>query len=104
MLTVEYADDILEKLQSLRKADFQIIGLENNLTQETILLNSPDLSTKLDSKIALVLGEEVNGIPKDIRQRIDLFLEIPMQGQKESFNVSVAAAIALYVISQTQQS
>ena len=29
---------------------------------------------------------------------IDLFIEIPMQGQKESFNVSVATGIAAYGI------
>lgn len=48
------------------------------------------------SKVALVLGEEVNGISADIVKECDDILEIPMFGQKESFNVSVAAAMALY--------
>ena len=98
MLTVEYTDDIIAKLHSLKATGFQVVGLENNLSRETILLNSPDLQEKLGDHIALVLGEEVSGIPEDVRAEVDLFLEIPMRGQKESFNVSVAAAIALYVL------
>ena len=48
--------------------------------------------------MALVLGEEVSGIPNSLYDVIDVFLEIPMRGQKESFNVSVAAGIAMYAI------
>lgn len=46
----------------------------------------------------LVLGEEVNGIPAEIRKRMDYFVEIPMFGRKESFNVSVATGIALWAL------
>ncbi len=46
--------------------------------------------------IILILGEEVEGIPAEIRKECDYFLEIPMRGQKESFNVSVAAGIAMW--------
>lgn len=45
---------------------------------------------------ALLLGEEVHGIEEHYLGYCDDTLEIPMQGQKESFNVSVAAGIALY--------
>ena len=44
-------------------------------------------------KLALLLGEEVNGINPEL---LDQTSAIPMFGQKESFNVSVAAGIALY--------
>lgn len=49
-------------------------------------------------EIALLLGEEVNGIEPDLLQKCTDVLEIPMSGQKESFNVSVATGIALYVL------
>jgi len=42
------------------------------------------------------LGEEVHGIPPELLQTADTTLEIPMYGQKESFNVSVATGICLY--------
>jgi 23S rRNA (guanosine2251-2'-O)-methyltransferase len=53
-------------------------------------------------KVALLLGEEVHGITPDLLARCHSAIEIPMQGQKESFNVSVAAGIALYALSTSQ--
>lgn len=44
----------------------------------------------------LALGEEVDGIEPHLLARCDHVIEIPMHGRKESFNVSVAAGIALY--------
>lgn len=47
-------------------------------------------------KFALLLGEEVHGIEPRYLAYCKEILEIPMHGKKESFNVSVAAGIALY--------
>lgn len=49
-------------------------------------------------EFVLVLGEEVEGIPEELLSRCDDIIEIPMYGVKESFNVSVAAGIALYAL------
>lgn len=49
-------------------------------------------------EFALLLGEEVDGIDKTLLDRCDAIIEIPMSGHKESFNVSVAAGIALYAL------
>ncbi len=49
-------------------------------------------------KFALLLGEEVEGIEARYLSACQSILEIPMQGQKESFNVSVATGIALYAL------
>ncbi len=78
-----------------------IIGLENNLNPEEeprkIILGSETAQNTLKNReLVLILGEEVAGIPPEIRQKVDFFLEIPMHGRKESFNVSVATAIALW--------
>ena len=51
------------------------------------------------NKFALLLGEEVAGVDTGLLDRCDHIVEIPMQGKKESFNVSVAAGIALYQLS-----
>ena len=53
---------------------------------------------QVPEKIALILGEEVHGIADYLRDQCDDLVEIPMFGQKESFNVSVAAGIALYAL------
>jgi len=46
--------------------------------------------------LMLILGNEVNGIPKKILNQCDKIIEIPMAGKKESLNVSVATGIALF--------
>jgi len=46
--------------------------------------------------LALVLGNEVGGLSKEILKYADEIIEIPMCGKKESLNVSVAAGIALF--------
>ena len=69
------------------------------LEQGTNSLNLAD-SPSFDEKIALILGEEVHGIPEKILAKCDQLLEIPMLGQKESFNVSVATGIALWEITK----
>ena len=73
------------------------IGLENNIADDR-LVKLEDLQPEAE-KVILVLGEEVNGIPPEILSRMDVLAEIPMYGRKESFNVSVAAGIALYALS-----
>ena len=98
MLKTEVAEDLQALLSDLKSLNFQIVGLENNIKQDICQINDPGLKEKLGQKIVLILGEEVNGIPEDLYGLIDLFVEIPMKGQKESFNVSVAAGIALYAI------
>jgi tRNA G18 (ribose-2'-O)-methylase SpoU len=47
-------------------------------------------------KVALLVGREVEGVEPEVLALCDDVLEIPMYGQKESFNVVQAAAMALY--------
>lgn len=47
-------------------------------------------------KLALILGNEVSGLSRQILDLSDVILEIPIYGKKESLNVVQAAAIALY--------
>ncbi len=99
MLDIYSCDDIKHELFDLKSKGWQIVGLENNIRDERLFaLNSPNLKQKISDKVVLILGEEVGGIDNSLYDIIDLFIEIPMRGQKESFNVSVANGIALYGI------
>lgn len=99
MLEIYSSHDIISDLKSLKEQGWQIVGLENNITDGRLIqMNSHLLKTKLSDKVVLILGEEVHGIDYSLYDIIDLFLEIPMKGKKESFNVSVAAGIAMYAI------
>jgi tRNA (guanosine-2'-O-)-methyltransferase len=55
---------------------------------------------KLDSKIALVFGTEVNGLSDEAVKNADEFVKIPMYGFTESFNISVSAAIILHHLTE----
>jgi TrmH family RNA methyltransferase len=46
----------------------------------------------------LLLGREVEGIEPELLNLCDDRIEIPMYGQKESFNVTQAAAVAMYAL------
>ena len=94
------SDDIISFLKSKKNEGWTILGLENNISDKRLLpLNSSELRTALGTKVVLLLGEEVNGIDYSLYDIIDYFAEIPMRGKKESFNVSVAAGVAMYELS-----
>ena len=96
-LNLAVTDNILQTLENYREDGFQLVGLENNLDDPRLIrINSQDFHAKIGPKIVLVLGEEVEGIATDLREKMDVFVEIPMVGRKESFNVSVATGMILY--------
>lgn len=99
MLDIYSSDEIISELVRLKDKGWQVVGLENNIQDMRLIrLNDPALRGKLGEKVVLVLGEEVGGISRELYNLIDLFIEIPMRGRKESFNVSVAAGVAMYGI------
>ncbi len=87
----EHVGSTIEAITKLKNHGYRIVALEQ--AERSISLKDFP-TTKKD--IALVLGEETQGLVTDILDACDIVVEIPMQGAKESFNVSVAAAIALY--------
>lgn len=86
-------DDVKEAISYCRERGCKIVALEQGK-------GSWNLAEPRDynEDIALILGEEVHGIPEDILAECDRLLEIPMCGKKESFNVSVAGSIAMWEI------
>jgi tRNA G18 (ribose-2'-O)-methylase SpoU len=90
---VPFAYQETPNLQQLKDAGFTVVGLEQDA--RSVMLPSYDAP----QKVALLLGEEVEGITEELRSECDDLVEIPMHGRKESFNVSVAAGIALYALS-----
>ena len=80
------------------KSEYQIVALEQDVRSQNIETFSSE------KNIALVLGTEVTGMSQEILETCDTILEIPMSGTKESFNVSIAGAIAMYELSQNKKS
>lgn len=88
-----YFKTIEEAFEIAKKDDYKIFSLELSKDAEDIS------STKTEGKIALVLGNEVTGISNVAQNMSDKIVEIPMQGEKESLNVSVTAGIAMFYFS-----
>lgn len=91
---VPFIHQELPDIAKLRADGYRIVGLEQDARSIPLPNYEPS------EKVVLLLGEEVHGIPSDLLMQCDDIIEIPMQGQKESFNVSVAAGIALYALSE----
>lgn len=90
---VPFEYQTIPDISALKQADYRVVGLEQD--QRSIAL----ADYKTPEKVALILGEEVEGISKELLEQCDDIIEIPMVGKKESFNVSIAAGIALYQLS-----
>ena len=86
----EYVAEIETLLAWLKKDGFEIVALEQDERSIDYKTYSPK------GKIALILGTEVSGVPKDVLEQCDAIVEIPMKGKKESLNVSVAGAVAVF--------
>lgn len=86
----KYFSTVKDAFNHLRAEGFSLYAIEQN--------EKSNQMTSLPPKgdIALIVGPEVEGLSIEMLNMCDKFFEIPMLGKKESFNVSVAAGIALY--------
>lgn len=89
-LTQRRFSDAKGAIDHYRKSGYRIVGMEQHAR------STPLSSYERPNKVLLVLGEEVDGIDSSVLEECDDIIEIPMRGRKESFNVSVAGALALY--------
>ncbi|MEK7525812.1 MAG: RNA methyltransferase [Patescibacteria group bacterium] len=88
----EYVPRVGKLLDKLTDEGIQIIALEQAKGSKGVFKFKPKRS------LALVVGNEVKGLPVSILKRVDDIVEIPMRGKKESLNVSVAFGIAAYAL------
>lgn len=83
-------------VKELKKMDYRVYAVE--LAHESLKLDKDTVAT--DRPIALVLGNEIEGVQEEVMSLCDGFLEIPQYGTKHSLNVSCAAAIVIWEISK----
>ncbi|MGB5324415.1 MAG: 23S rRNA (guanosine(2251)-2'-O)-methyltransferase RlmB [Pseudomonadales bacterium] len=76
-------------IESLQQAGVWVMGAAGESKQSVYQLD-------LASSTALVLGAEGSGLRRLTRERCDSLFAIPMRGQVESLNVSVAAGVCLF--------
>ena len=89
----EYRESVLELIKELKNKGVQIASIEQ--TENKVFLNE---FQNPEQEIALIFGNEVNGVNQDAINESDLVIEIPQIGTKHSFNISVSCGIVLWDI------
>jgi len=90
----EHKKSILPLLAKLKREKCFIIGVE----QDEKSVDYRTLRLRSGQGNAFIVGSEVRGISKNILKKCDVIAEIPMRGQKESLNVSVALGVVIFGI------
>lgn len=90
----EYCSNALSKISEMKLNGYFVIGLESGIGGKAIR----EVSINPEHYIVLVCGNEVAGIDPGILALCDEIVEIPMQGIKRSFNVTIAVGIALFYL------
>lgn len=92
-IPISKVNHLNDAIYELKSRDFKIIGLE-----EKSSVNIFD--EEFNQKTALILGSEGKGINKSTLNIVDKKVSIPMEGEIDSLNVSVACGISLYHITR----
>ena len=88
----EYYEDALDVLKKLRKDGYKIYSVE----VDDRSIDYKECFNLEEEKICLVMGNEIEGIKKEILDMSDEIISIQMVWNKASLNVSVAAWIVMY--------
>lgn len=91
-LRIATVSNLVQSLRQLKKDNLWVIGVEKH-TQA-----SPYHQFDLHRPIVLVLGNEGSGLTRLVSETCDALVSLPMRGQIESLNVSVAGALLLYEV------
>ncbi len=87
----EYRENIVDAVTEIKAAGYEVWGVEQ--TNQSVMLDRIEMS---DQKIALVFGNEVDGLSEEILPMLDGCIEIPQFGTKHSLNVAVCGGIVLW--------
>jgi 23S rRNA (guanosine2251-2'-O)-methyltransferase len=91
-LPMQTFKDVSAAINYVKTKGFQVVALEQAPGSLALPQFRPQAPT------ALLLGNEVSGLPSKTLKMCDKIIEIPQYGKKESLNVATAAAIALYAL------
>jgi 23S rRNA (guanosine2251-2'-O)-methyltransferase len=81
-------ESLFVAISELKRAAIPIVGADQGGT--------PLPEADLRGPLALILGEEGSGLSPKLREKCDRIVTIPLQGDLESLNVSVAGAVLMY--------
>ncbi len=85
---VKISQDIQKTIAEIKKHKFKVIS--------TSLATDKSIYDVKYEKSAIIIGNEANGVSKELQDASDELVKIPMLGNTESLNASVATGIVLY--------
>ena len=85
--------NIVKAANNLKKAGYRIVATSPHKEGAT-----PENFRLEDGPAALLFGTELSGLSEAALEHADEFLQIPMVGFTESYNISVSAALVLYTL------
>ncbi|MBI3159565.1 MAG: 23S rRNA (guanosine(2251)-2'-O)-methyltransferase RlmB [Chloroflexi bacterium] len=89
--------NLAQTIQALKENDVWVVGLDGGSESQ------PPERVRLDGALALVVGNEGEGMRRLVRESCDILLALPMRGEIESLNAAVAGSVALYLAWQARK-
>lgn len=86
-------DNITTAIRHLKKQGYRIVATSPNKEGYT-----PENFPLEKGKAVFMFGTELNGLTPGALEQADEYLQIPMSGFTESYNISVSAALTLYTL------
>ena len=93
-LNWQYFNSTLEAVLQLKAQGYKIIAVEQ--AEHSTMLQ--DFKDDCSEKIALIFGNEIDGVDQSIMDLADMCLEIPQCGTKHSLNITVSMGIVIWHI------
>ncbi len=93
-----YIPTTAEAVHQLRQNGYKVYAVEQ--TEGSISLEK--FTVTEGEKIAVIFGNEIEGVSEDVLPLTDGSIEIPQFGMKHSLNISVAAGIVLWKLVEPQ--
>lgn len=88
----EHAPDAVEAVRGLQEQGYRVLSVEQTLEARPL----QEIGIMASERIALVLGNELNGVSDAVIAACDDCVVIPQWGSKHSLNVSVCAGVVLW--------
>lgn len=85
--------NLAQTMEQLKEAGVWIVGTDVDAQQEMY-----DSGQVLTGAVAIVIGNESKGMGRLVREKCDILLKLPMAGQLNSLNASVAAGVIMYEV------
>ena len=88
----KYYEESIDCVRELKGQGYKVYSIEQ--VDDSVMLDS--ITGDMGDRIAVIFGNEVEGVQEELLPLCDGSIEIPQQGTKHSLNVSCAAAIVLW--------